>query len=95
MAINGPATTPEGSAYQFTLDPVSPNVPVSGYTIRWGDGVVETFAVPPDTTTVHEHRYADGPTDPTIAVDLVAGGVTFAGAGRLPVAVTDVAPTSP
>jgi Ca2+-binding RTX toxin-like protein len=92
VALSGIATTPEAVAFTLNLGAVSPaNVPVSSYTIRWGDGAVQTFLGAP-TNTHPTHVYADGPASVTIAIDLVAGGLTFPG-GTLPVTVTNVAPT--
>jgi Ca2+-binding RTX toxin-like protein len=93
MALSGAASSSEGSPYQLTLGSVSPsNIPISGYTIHWGDGTSETFTGSPGATPL-THTYADGPSSDTIAVDLMAGGLTFAAAGTNALTVNDVAPS--
>ncbi|HVK09974.1 MAG TPA: PKD domain-containing protein [Gemmataceae bacterium] len=94
VPVAGTGSVTEGSAYTIVLGGVAPAaVTVAGYTIHWGDGTsAETFAGSPAGRT-HVHTYADGPTDGTVTVDLVADGVTFPGAGIHNVSVVDVLPT--
>ena len=94
VALSGAARVDEGSVYTLTLGAVTDpgDDSVTQYIVRWGDGAIETFGAGGPV----QHTYADGPTSPIIAVDLVDEDGTHVGAGSLPVsvlAVDDVAPT--
>ena len=93
VPVTGAGTTAEGSEYSITLGAISPDaVPVSGYTIHWGDGSpAETYTQSPEGRT-HTHTYVDGVSGGTVTVDLVAGGLTFPAAGSHAVSVTERGP---
>jgi choice-of-anchor A domain-containing protein/RHS repeat-associated protein len=59
ISISGPSVVAEGAAYTLTLNPGNDpgDDSVSGWTINWGDGNIETLTGNPSTAT---HVYADG-----------------------------------
>src|SRR5205085_1650832 len=62
---------------------------ITGWTVNWGDGVVQSFTGSPLTVT---HSYADGPNAYTILASATAASGTYAAAGKS-VTVNNVAPT--
>ncbi|MCO5176837.1 MAG: tandem-95 repeat protein [Thermomicrobiales bacterium] len=90
ITLDGAATVDEGGVYTVTLravaDPGNDNV--SAYIIDWGDGSTETVGEIGDLS----HVYADGPSNPTIAVDLTDEDGTHSDAGTLAITVNNVAP---
>ena len=96
MTISGAETVDEGSVYTLTLGPVvDPGADtVSQYVIHWGDSADQTIPAPalPANRQV-THTYADGPTSPTITVDLTDEDGTYLGVASKAVTVDNVAPT--
>ena len=85
--INGPATIPEGSDYDLSLNTGIQNL--SGWVVNWGDGTVENVAA--GTTSV-SHRFADGASVVRpIAFATATDGSVYR-TNRLTVQVQNVAP---
>ena len=95
MTISGPDSVDEGSVYTLTLGPVvDPGTDaVSQYLIHWGDGIDQTI-LPADLPGNRQvpHTYADGPSSPTITVDLTDEDGTYLGVASKAVTVNNVAP---
>jgi len=90
ITLDGPAAVDEGGVYTLTLGAVSDpgDDIVIAYIIHWGDGSTETASTVGDVS----HVYAEGPSNPTIAVDLTDEDGSYANAGTLAIAVNNVAP---
>ena len=96
MTISGADTVDEGSVYTLTLGPVvDPGTDtVSQYVIHWGDGADQTIpaaGLPANREVTH--TYADGPSSPTITVDLTDEDGTYPGMASKGIVVNNVAPT--
>src|SRR5206468_3646576 len=64
LTVTGAVTTAEGAAYTVTLGRTDPGADtISGWTIDWGDGVVDNL---PGTATGATHAYADDAPSRTI-----------------------------
>ena len=93
LAISGASTTDEGSVYTLNLSSSDPGVDViTGWTIDWGDGIIENVAGNPSDAT---HTYADGNvgSNYTILASATDEDGTFA-ANSLAVSVLNVDPTA-
>ena len=68
VALSGAPSVDEGSTYTLTLGAITdPGTDaVSQYIVDWDDGNSDIYTTGGDKT----HTYADGPTTPTITVDL-------------------------
>ena len=93
IALSGNATVNEGALYSLTLGAVTdPGTDtVTSYTIHWGDGANTGPVSGNPTGQVVTHTYVNGPTSPTITVDLVDEDGTFLAAGTKTITVTNVA----
>ena len=94
IALTGNATVNEGSSYSLTLGAITDPGPdtVTGYTVHWGDGATTTASGNP-TGQVLTHTYADGPSTPTITVDLTDEDGPELAAGTKTITVNNVPPT--
>ena len=92
--LSGDATTNEGSLYTLTLGEVDDpgDDTVSACSIDWGDGTLAGDCLSSINSTM-THTYADGPTTPTITVDLTDEDGPFASAGSKEITVDNVDPT--
>jgi Ca2+-binding RTX toxin-like protein len=94
LVISGASTTDEGAVYMLNLSSSDPGADViTGWTIDWGDGIVENIAGNPATLT---HTYADGGnpgTNYTILASATDEDGTF-DANLLAVTVLNVDPTA-
>ena len=95
IALSGNATVNEGALYSLTLGAVTApsGSPISAYTIHWGDGATTGPVSGNPTGQIVTHTYANGPTSPTITVDLTDGNGLEPNAGSQAITVTNVAPT--
>ena len=95
IALSGNATVNEGSLYSLTLgamtDPGTDTV--TSYTIHWGDGANTGPVSGNPNGQVVTHTYVNGPTSPTITVDLTDEDGTALAAGTKTITVANVAPT--
>ena len=75
IVLSGNATVNEGALYSLTLGAVTApsGSPISAYTIHWGDGATTGPVSGNPTGQIVTHTYANGPTSPTITVDLTDG----------------------
>src|SRR5262245_31336141 len=75
VLISGAPQTPEGQSYLLNLTAVDPEGdPVSGWTINWGDGNVQTLSGNPSTV---RHTYAAGPNAYAITASAVVDGTAY------------------
>jgi hypothetical protein len=88
MAINGAAAVNEGSVYTLTLSGRGTHV-ISGWTITWGDGSVQTLTGNPTSAT---HVYTDGPHSYTISATASDDLGTYAAPNTVAVSVKHVPP---
>ncbi len=95
LALSGADTVPEAALYTLTLGAV--NDPgrdtVQQYLIHWGDNLTTTItaaALPANRQLTH--IYADGPTVPTITVDVVDEDGTHLAVAASAVRVSNVVP---
>ena len=95
IVLSGNATVNEGALYSLTLGAVTApsGSPISAYTIHWGDGATTGPVSGNPTGQIVTHTYANGPTSPTITVDLTDGNGLEPNAGSQALTVTNVAPT--
>jgi hypothetical protein len=94
VALGGAAAVNEGAVYTLNLGAIANVVPaaITGYTIDWGDGIVQPFPGSP-VGQVHTHTYGDGTNAArTISVSLTVAGAPVV-AGSKAVVVNNVAPT--
>ncbi|MAE63926.1 MAG: hypothetical protein CMJ18_06600, partial [Phycisphaeraceae bacterium] len=57
ISATGPATIPTGSLYTLNLSVIDPDGDsITGWTVNWGDGAIETFAGNPSSVT---HTFAN------------------------------------
>ncbi len=94
VALGGDATAAEGSPYTLNLGAVTDpgQDTITGYTIDWGDGVIDTVTGSPANTTA-THTFDDGPAGRTVNVTVSDEDGTFL-AGSLGVQVLNAAPTA-
>jgi hypothetical protein len=94
ISLSGSATVNEGSPYTLNLGTVTDPAQdtITGYTINWGDGVIDPFTGSPANTTA-THTYNDGPASQTPSVTVTDDDGSFV-AGSLGVNVLNVAPTA-
>lgn len=90
ISLSGDSTVEEDVAYQLTLGAVAGASAVTGYTVHWGDGAVNTYA----TLGVKSHVYAD-PGDIVITVDVTDVNGVHADAGTKLLTVSLVEIESP
>ncbi len=91
LTISGAATVDEGSPYALNLASSDPGQDtISGWSINWGDGNIETVTGNPLSAT---HIYADGVNTYTISATATDEDGTYS-ANNLGVAVNNVAPTA-
>ena len=95
IVLSGNATVNEGALYSLTLGAVTApsGSAISAYTIHWGDGATTGPVSGNPTGQIVTHTYANGPTSPTITVDLTDGNGLEPGAGSQAITVANVAPT--
>ena len=95
MALTGNTSVNEGSSYSLTLGAITdPGTDtVTSYTIHWGDGATTGPISGNPTGQILTHTFADGPSTPTITVDLTDEDGTFLAAGSKSITVNNVAPT--
>jgi hypothetical protein len=92
LTLSGAATVAEGSPYTLTLSASDPGADsLTGWTISWGDGSVETVA---GSATFATHTYADGPVSYTISATATDEDGSYGLANTVAVTVTNVAPTA-
>ncbi|HZL37530.1 MAG TPA: hypothetical protein VFC78_19585 [Tepidisphaeraceae bacterium] len=85
VALSGNATSSAGSIYAMNIAPANDiGQTVNGYTVHWGDGASDSYAVPGSAT----HTYASVGKD-TIAVDVTDGTGVYSAAGTLAVTVNN------
>lgn len=97
IVITGAAsTTPEGTAYTFTVDATDPGDPRSAlsYIVDWGEGFSVQVNRPLGQAT---HTYSDDPDGPvnsiTRSINVSVYDDTSGSSITFPIVVTDVAPT--
>jgi len=90
LTISGDASVNEGSTYTLNLASSDPGADtISGWTITWGDDIVETVSGNPALVT---HVYTDGPAAPTISARATDEDGTY-DANSISIAVNNVAST--
>ncbi|HOG45479.1 MAG TPA: PKD domain-containing protein [Anaerolineae bacterium] len=90
IELGGAESVDEGSSYVLTLGAITPaSYTPSVWTVHWADGSSNSYTSAGTAT----HTYANGPSSPTITVDLGDGKTTYAGAGCTSITVNNVAPT--
>jgi glucose/arabinose dehydrogenase len=90
VTISGPASIAEGALYTLDLSVVDPGDDlVSGWTIDWGDGVVEELSGP---ITAATHVYPNGPASHTISAVAHGGTLSWPARSTVAVSVMDVPP---
>ncbi len=96
VELRGNASVDEGATYSLTIGPlVDPGADtVTQYAIHWGDGATQTFSAAEidGLGRMVSHTYADGPSSPTITVDLADEDGTYLAVDSLEVTVNNVAP---
>lgn len=96
LAISGPTNVNEGTLASWTIGPVIDpgDDTVSQYIVHWGDGETNTFSSAELNALgrIVSHRYADGPNNYTIVVDVIDEDGTHPGAGTHRVTVRNVPP---
>jgi uncharacterized delta-60 repeat protein len=91
VAIDGEASTDEGSTYVLNLSATDPdNDGIARWIVNWGDGTAQVIVGNPAAA---QHVYADGPRAWTIRASAIdhAGSITRA---TSPVSVANLAPTA-
>lgn len=90
IALSGAGSVNEGSFYTLVLGAITdPGTDtVYQWIVNWGDGKTSTYNRAGEVT----HVYADGPSTPTITVDLQDQVGTHRAAGSLSLTVENVAP---
>ena len=74
-----------GSTYTLNLSALGPGAStITGWTVNWGDGSVQTFPGNPTSVT---HVYAKGPSTDTISATATNPAGTFAAGDTVQVAV--------
>lgn len=90
VSISGPSSVDEGGLYTLQLSVIDPGAdPITGWTIDWGDGLVEEIAGSPAAVT---HIYANGPATHTIHATAHDGTAGWPATSSITVTVHDVAP---
>ncbi len=89
LAISGPASVSERSAYTLTLSASDPGHTISSWSITWGDGATQTVTGNPTSV---QHAYATGPASHTISATATNDVSTYPAGNSLAVSVTHVPP---
>ncbi len=90
LAISGPGTTVEGTAYTLGLSATDQGHAIVSWTIDWGDGTTESVMGKPASV---QHTYAIGPNSHTIVATATDDVGTYSAGNTLAVLVTHVPPT--
>lgn len=99
VSLSGLTLVDEGATYALDLAFIDPGSDtVSGYTIDWGDGVVETFSFTGSPDLTQEHIFADGGPDLETVRSIVVSGIidengVHGATDSIDVTIRDVSPS--
>ncbi len=89
LAASGAPTVAEGTPYALDLSAIDPGHAITGWTVTWGDGTVDSL---PGDPLVASHTYASGPNTYNVTAAATDDAGAYAVVAGPTVAVTHVPP---